>query len=143
MADSRSLVGPSPVAAISACWLSFQLLLVPMIAPVPSCTSIVGSARTPVRLKGGLAKLGPMARRCWQRHIEGGMTAPVGDYIGRSDKDLSLTETGRIDIAIAEEFNVIRAKRQSVERPYDSHITPGVACRSDDRKVLQIVRSSI
>src|SRR5215212_6111194 len=48
MADSASLVGASPVAAIAACWVSFQLSLITVVNPAGPCSSITGSASTSV-----------------------------------------------------------------------------------------------
>src|SRR5215210_1647185 len=48
MADSASLVGASPVAAIAACCVSFQLSLMTVVNPAGPCSSITGSASTSV-----------------------------------------------------------------------------------------------
>src|SRR5450432_4276635 len=54
MADSRSLVGGTPVAMISASWLvpsenlTFQLSLMMVVKPLGPCSASIGSASEPV-----------------------------------------------------------------------------------------------
>ena len=60
MADSLSLGGASPVVLIAACWLSFQLSLDAIRAPLPAWSSNVGSANAPVM--PNWLRVGPRAR---------------------------------------------------------------------------------
>src|ERR1044071_2082576 len=62
MADSRSFVGANPLASISVCWVSFQLLFGTVMNVPEPCNSRVGSANSSEAGNPNFVKDGPIAR---------------------------------------------------------------------------------